>query len=49
MTTEWEETRLVQQKAYDMTLLSQREARLIAQLEAANQELTRAHSDLAAW
>ena len=48
VTAEWEETRLVQQKAYDMTLLSQREARLIAQLEAANQELTRAHSDLAA-
>ncbi|WP_218508496.1 PP2C family protein-serine/threonine phosphatase [Variovorax sp. dw_308] len=48
VTAEWEETRLVQQKAYDMTLLSQREARLISQLEAANQELTRAHSDLAA-
>lgn len=48
VTAEYEETRLVQQKAYDMTLLSQREARLIAQLEAANQELTRAHDALAA-
>jgi hypothetical protein len=48
VTAEYEEARLVQQKAYDMTLLSQREARLIAQLEAANQELTRAHGDLAA-
>ncbi|MBO9512841.1 MAG: SpoIIE family protein phosphatase [Variovorax sp.] len=47
VTAEWEEARRVQQKAYDMTLLSQREARLIAQLEAANQELTRAHHDLA--
>jgi serine phosphatase RsbU (regulator of sigma subunit) len=48
VTAEYEEARLVQQKAYDMTLLSQREARLIAQLEAANQELTRAHDELAA-
>jgi len=48
VTAEYEETRLVQQKAYDMTLLSQREARLIAQLELANEELTRAHRDLAA-
>ncbi|MBO9650676.1 MAG: serine/threonine-protein phosphatase [Variovorax sp.] len=48
VTAEWEEARLVQQKAYDMTLLSQREARLIAQLEATNDELTRAHRDLAA-
>ena len=30
-----------------MTLLSQREARLIAKLEAAHQELTLAHRDLA--
>jgi len=37
----------VQQKAYDMTLLSEREAKLIAQLEAANAELTRAHRALA--
>jgi serine phosphatase RsbU (regulator of sigma subunit) len=37
----------MQQKAYDMTLLSQREARLIAKLEAAHQELTLAHRDLA--
>ncbi len=36
-----------QQKAYDMTLLSQREARLIAKLEAAHKELTLAHRDLA--
>ncbi|RZL88978.1 MAG: regulator [Variovorax sp.] len=48
VTAEYEEARLVQQKAYDMTLLSQREARLIAQLESANQELTRAHRELAA-
>jgi len=46
VTAEYEEARLVQQKSYDMTLLSQREARLIAQLEAANQELTRAHREL---
>ncbi|MEJ8847899.1 PP2C family protein-serine/threonine phosphatase [Variovorax rhizosphaerae] len=48
VTAEWEETRLVQQKAYDMTLLSQREARLNTQLAAANEELKRAHNDLAA-
>ena len=48
VTAEYEEARLVQQKAYDMTLLSQREARLIAQLESANRELTRAHRELAA-
>jgi serine phosphatase RsbU (regulator of sigma subunit) len=47
VTAEYEEARRVQQKAYDMTLLSQREAKLIAQLEAANQELTRAHRELA--
>lgn len=46
-TAEHDETQLVQQKAYDMTLLSEREARLIAQLEAANAELTRAHRELA--
>src|SRR5688572_7790893 len=48
VTAEYEETRRVQQKAYDMTLLSQREARLIEQLESTNQELTRAHGELAA-
>jgi serine phosphatase RsbU (regulator of sigma subunit) len=47
VTAEYEEARRIQQKAYDMTLLSQREARLIEQLESANRELTRAHSDLA--
>jgi len=47
VTAEYEEARLVQQKAYDMTLLSQREARLIEQLESANQALTRAHRELA--
>ena len=47
VTAEHDEAQLVQQKAYDMTLLSQREARLIAQLEAANEELTRAHAELA--
>jgi len=48
VTAEYEEARLVQQKAYDMTLLSRREARLIAQLESANQALTVAHDELAA-
>lgn len=48
MTAEHDETQRVQQKAYDMTLLSEREAKLIAQLEAANDQLTRAHRDLAA-
>lgn len=47
VTAEYEEARRVQQKAYDMTLLSQREARLIAQLESANEELTVAHRELA--
>jgi serine phosphatase RsbU (regulator of sigma subunit) len=47
MTAEHNETRLVQQKAYDMTLLSEREAKLIVQLEAANTELVRAHTALA--
>jgi len=46
-TAEHDETQRVQQKAYDMTLLSEREARLIAQLEATNTELTRAHNALA--
>ena len=48
VTAEHDEAQLVQQKAYDMTLLSQREARLIAQLEAANDQLKRAHRELAA-
>jgi len=48
VSTEHEEARRVQQKAYDMTLLSQREARLIEQLESANQALTRTHRELAA-
>jgi sigma-B regulation protein RsbU (phosphoserine phosphatase) len=47
VTVEHDQTRKIQQKAYDMTLLSQREARLIAKLEAAHQELTLAHRDLA--
>ena len=47
MTAEHDEAQLIQQKAYDMTLLSEREAKLIAQLEAANAELTRAHRELA--
>jgi serine phosphatase RsbU (regulator of sigma subunit) len=46
-TTEHDEAQKVQQKAYSMTLLSEREAKLIAQLEAANAELTRAHGALA--
>jgi serine phosphatase RsbU (regulator of sigma subunit) len=47
VTAEHDYARKMQQKAYDMTLLSQREARLIAKLEAAHQELTLAHRDLA--
>src|SRR5271163_3562131 len=47
VTVEHDQARKMQQKAYDMTLLSQREARLIAKLEAAHQELTLAHRDLA--
>src|SRR5580704_17935205 len=47
VTAEHDDTRKIQQKAYDMTLLSQREARLIAKLEAAHKELTLAHRDLA--
>jgi serine phosphatase RsbU (regulator of sigma subunit) len=46
-TAEHDDVRRVQQKAYDMTLLSQREARLIARLEAAHKELTLAHRELA--
>ena len=46
-TAEHDEAQRVQQKAYDMTLLSEREARLIEQLEAANAELTRAHAEIA--
>jgi serine phosphatase RsbU (regulator of sigma subunit) len=48
VTAEHDETRRVQQKAYDMTLLSEREARLISELEAAHGELQRAHRELAA-
>ncbi len=47
VTVEHDHARKMQQKAYDMTLLSQREARLIAKLEAAHKELTLAHHDLA--
>ena len=47
VTAEHDHARKIQQKAYDMTLLSQREARLIAKLEAAHQELTLTHRDLA--
>jgi sigma-B regulation protein RsbU (phosphoserine phosphatase) len=47
VTEEHDDARKIQQKAYDMTLLSQREARLIAKLEAAHQELTLAHRELA--
>jgi serine phosphatase RsbU (regulator of sigma subunit) len=48
VTAEHDHARNMQQKAYDMTLLSQREARLIAKLEAAHKELTLTHRDLAA-
>jgi serine phosphatase RsbU (regulator of sigma subunit) len=47
VTAEHDHARKIQQKAYDMTLLSQREARLIAKLEAAHKELTVTHRDLA--
>src|SRR6201985_835574 len=47
VTVEHDHARKMQQKAYDMTLLSQREARLIAKLEAAHKELTLTHRDLA--
>jgi phosphoserine phosphatase RsbU/P len=47
VTAENDHARKIQQKAYDMTLLSQREARLIAKLEAAHKELTLTHRDLA--
>jgi phosphoserine phosphatase RsbU/P len=47
VTSEHDAAQKIQQKAYDMTLLSQREARLIAKLEAAHTELTAAHRDLA--
>jgi serine phosphatase RsbU (regulator of sigma subunit) len=48
VTAEHGEARKTQQKAYDMTLLSQREARLRARLEAAHKELSEAHRELAA-
>jgi sigma-B regulation protein RsbU (phosphoserine phosphatase) len=47
VTSEHDDARKIQQKAYDMTLLSQREARLLAKLEAAHKELTQAHRELA--
>jgi phosphoserine phosphatase RsbU/P len=47
VTAEHDHARKIQQKAYDMTLLSQREARLISKLEAAHEELTLTHRDLA--
>ncbi|MBL8542157.1 MAG: serine/threonine-protein phosphatase [Betaproteobacteria bacterium] len=46
VTTEHHEAQLVQQKAYDMTLLSEREARLIEELEAANRALAKSQEDL---
>ena len=48
VTAEHGEARKTQQKAYDMTLLSQREARLRARLQAAHNELSEAHRELAA-
>lgn len=47
VTAEHDDAQKIQQKAYDMTLLSQREARLLAKLEAAHTELTVAHHELA--
>jgi serine phosphatase RsbU (regulator of sigma subunit) len=46
VTGEHDQARKLQQKAYDMTLLNQREARFIAKLEAAHKELTAAHHEL---
>ena len=46
VTAERDAARRMQQKAYDMTLLSEREKRLIAQLEAAHRELQQTHSEL---
>ena len=48
VTAEHGEAQKTQQKAYDMTLLSQREARLRARLQAAHNELSEAHRELAA-
>src|SRR5262249_47719680 len=47
VTDEHDEARIVQQKAYDMTLVSQREARLRAQLQVAHGNLMLAHRELA--
>jgi serine phosphatase RsbU (regulator of sigma subunit) len=47
VTPEHGDAQKTQQKAYDMTLLSQREARLRAKLEAAHSALTVAHRELA--
>ncbi len=47
VTAEHDDARKIQQKAYDMTLLNVREARLMAKLETAHKELTLAHSELA--
>lgn len=46
VTSEREEARRIQQKAYEMTLLSEREAQLIKKLEAAHRELQQTHSEL---
>jgi sigma-B regulation protein RsbU (phosphoserine phosphatase) len=46
VTAEHDHARKIQQKAYDMTLLSEREARLIAKLETAHKELTQTHREL---
>src|SRR5262245_6019358 len=47
VTGDHDEAQKLQQKAYDMTLLNQREARFIAKLEAAHKELKVAHHELA--
>jgi serine phosphatase RsbU (regulator of sigma subunit) len=47
VTAERDESRKILQKANDMTLLSEREARLVAKLEAAHKDLTVAHRELA--
>ncbi len=49
MTAERDAARRMQQKAYDMTLLQEREARLNRQLEAAHDKVQAQAAELAAW
>lgn len=49
VTSERDMARRLQQKAYDMTLLQEREAALNRQLEAAKRELEAAHEEVKRW